>query len=302
MSEQNNFSSSINPTELEAGGKIHIKCAYSGKLNFGFFDVAMLDQEEKPVVWMPDRGTWMSYRDTGILTGESDFSTQWDHFIPDWIPEGKYKFRTMVYDDKTGKNLGKREPIAKNEHIILIKSSKHPDAILVRKFYKLFLERIPDMIGYQTWFNNLQILKANRRQVLEIGFLRCPEFRARFIHRLLRQKDVKSEELEPSVKLLMQHSISTLVKEKYQNAVHSNDELKKLVKTTFRLDENGSLELEKVVNESLSVAENIEIVIINFLLEKYILISYLFPESPDDDIQKKVRIYLTNPDEIISEL
>lgn len=299
---ERNFASKITPTEVEAGKKIRIECHYWGNLNFGFFDVVMLDEEQKYEVWMPDRRTWNSYRDTGILSGKRHFSTRWYHFIPDWIPEGEYKFLVLVYDDKTGKNSGMRRPIKMEEHRIVIRSSNHPEAIIVRKFYNRFLERIPDIRGYRTWFENLQIKKASRKQVLEIGFLRCDEFRARFIHKLLLKGKIGTEEIDSSIKLLRRYPLSKLVKEKYPNVINSNEELKELVRTTYRLDEKAVTEMEKIVDSSLGVEENLELIINNFLIEKYILINYLFPKISDKEFQEKVQLYLTNPEEIIRQL
>ena len=110
MSEETNIKSKITPLEIEAGEKITITCDFSGSLNFGFFDIALLQNNEKTIAWMPDRQTWNKYRDTGVLTGTGKFSTKWEHFIPDWIPNGKYQIvvskfciqdiSTMILDKK----------------------------------------------------------------------------------------------------------------------------------------------------------------------------------------------------------
>lgn len=303
LTEQNIFRSTITPAEVEAGKKIHVKCYYLGKLNFGFFDVEMIDSEGRAIVWMPDRKTWNSYRDTGILSGNKEFSTEWDHFIPDWITEGRYKFLTLVFDDKTGKNSGVRTPIAREDHDIVIKSSAHPEAIFVRKLYERFLERVPDIGGYRTWFETLQIRKASRKQVLEVGFLRSAEFRARLIHKLIFKRQIRTEELGNVINFLRHYPLSELVKGPYGGIIPTNDELKELVVTSFRLDKKAVTELEKIVNNSMPVEENLEVILNNFLLEKYILISHLFPEITNmEEFREKVQLYLTNPDEIINQL
>jgi hypothetical protein len=301
MNDSTNITSEIFPKEVEAGEKISIQCSFSGHLNFGFFDVALeLDNKGEFIVWMPDSETWNVYRDTGVLRGTKQFSTEWKPFIPDWIPNGEYKIWVLLYDDKDGKKLG-RIPLAKQEHKIIIRDSIHPEAIFVRKLYRLLLKRMPEITGYRTWFENLQIHLVNRIQVLEIGFLRSPEFRVRFINKLVKKQNIEKEQLEKSIQNLMHHSLSDYISNSYPELVSMID-LKKRVIAFLNLDEKGVEELTRIEKSAKNIHESLELIINNFLLEKYILINCLFPNVPKEERRQKIGVYLTNPEEIIKEI
>ncbi len=301
MNKKTNINFRIVPIEIEAGEQIKIQCEFSGSLHFGFFDLALLIDKEKFTLWMPDENTWNVYRDTGILRGTGPFSTEWNPFIPDWVPHGEYEVLVLVYDDKVGKNLA-RTPIAKRKHKITIKDSSHPEAVFVRKMYQLLLERIPEVTGYRTWFENLQIRNVDRRQVLEIGFLRSIEFKARFIHKLITNEKIDDKELESSIQILRRYSISKLFSEKYSSKISSRKELQNLVIKYLKLDEKGIEELARIEKTSGNVAEILVSILGNFLLEKYILVRYLFPDLSREESQKKLNMYLTNPEGIINEI
>jgi len=302
MSNATNIKSKIEPLEIEAGAIIDITCDFSGTLHYGFFDVALLDNERKTIVWMPDRNTWNGYRDTGILSGTKKFSTRWKHSTPDWLPKGEYNIQVLVYDDESGKNLGRPTPVAIEEHKILVNDSKHPEAIFVRKMYKLLLERIPDLPGYRTWFTNLQIVKASRRQILETGFLRSPEFRVKLIHKLIKNENIKNTELEASIQYLRHAPLHDLISKEYSSEIGSKEEFKNQIVEYLKLDEKGIEELEGIEKKSTNVEEFLALLIDNFLLEKYILIRSLYPDLSKQENQKKVQLYLTNPDEIIKNI
>ena len=305
MSKKYQLKSKIYPPKLAAGDSLEIQCEFSGTLHAGFFDLVLLGPGRRPSVWMPDRSTWNSYRDTGILKGTRVFSTRWKHFIPDWIPQGEYSFLVQVYDDKKGKHPRNRKPIAQEKHTVSILPSRHPEAVFVRNMYGRFLKRKPDISGYHTWFANLQIQKATRRQVLEIGFLRSREFRARFIHKLLLQEDIEPNELERSVIFLRKSAFPDFILEKYPEEISSRPHMLTLLKTELKLGtraENSGIEELKKLDKTTKTNELLLVYVIeNFLLEKYILINCLYPDLSPKETGEKVMRYLSHPEEIVNE-
>ncbi len=293
--------SKIRPNKIEAGQLIEIECNFKGTLHFGFFDAVLRDKDGRSLVWMPDRSNWNRFRDTGTLEGTDVFSSKWNHFIPDWITEGKYKILVQVYDDKEGKKPEHRRPIAEEEHTIEILSSRHPEAIFVRTLYRRFLERIPDIPGFKTWFSIIQIQKASRRQLLEIGFLRSPEFRARFIHKFLLQQRIEDKDLNYAINFLKNYHLSDLLNKKYSQII-SKVKISDRIISHLKLDDVAIAELKRIEKTTDNPEDFLVSIIENFLLEKYILITCLFPNLSEEESQEKVRRYLTNPEQIVNEI
>ncbi len=302
MSEKSHFKSCVKPLEIEAGEKLSVYCEYSGPLLHGFFDLALI-VDEKYWLWFPDENSWNPWRDTGVLSGAGPFRTEWAPFVQDWVPEGEYEVLALVYDDKEGKNID-RKPISQQRFKIKIYDSKHPDAAFVRELYKRFLDRKPDIAGYRVWFVNLQIVKAEKRQVLEIGFLRSPEFRVRFIHEFLTKENISGDELNSSVQTLMNYPISRLLKEKYQQHISNLVDFHTRVIEFLKIKEKGLgfHELLKIEEGTDNPMDKLDAIINNFLLEKYILVRYLFPELSNEATEEKVEMYLRFPQKIVNEI
>jgi hypothetical protein len=305
MSEKNILEADVKPLEIAAGETLNVNCKYSGTLNYGFFDLAIIivEKEKNTILWFPDENTWNLWRDTGMLTGEGPFFTEWTPFIPDWVPKGEYDALALVYDDKTGKNVD-RKPIGQKQFKIKLNDSNHTDAIFTRKLYQRFLGRKPDITGYRTWFDTLQKAKVGRIQVLEIGFLRSPEFRVRFIHTLFNKETISENDLKSSIEVLGRYSISKLVTDKYLSIINNPAELRDRIIEFLGMTEEGkgSQEVRKIEQKSQSIGEMVNSIFGNFLLEKYILMKYLFPESSKEKRSEEIDKYLTDPEEIIKEI
>ena len=68
------FRASIQPTSAKAGSFIDTEARYIGSLGHGFLDNQILTKGGQTVAWNPDRQTWDSNRDSGILTGDVEIT------------------------------------------------------------------------------------------------------------------------------------------------------------------------------------------------------------------------------------
>jgi hypothetical protein len=95
---------------------------------------------------------------------------------------------------------------------------------------------------------------------------------------LLTDEKINKDDLSSSINILYTSSLSKLVSEKYPHI--TREELHKDLVNFLGLEKNGQgmTELLRIEQFSSPVGEVLEIVIQNFLLEKYVLMRQLFPE------------------------
>ena len=304
--EMTRFRFTISAVQVKAGDSLGVECEFSGILDHGFFDAVLLNLDNSPIAWLPDPNTYNSWRDSGVFSGEDTFKSSWRCFIPDWIGKAEYKFSIRVYDDLGGKRSHRKCVEGGQSSVpITILDSNHPEAVFVRKLYDKFFSRSPDIGGYRGYFEILQIRNASRRQVLELGFLRSPEFRARTVHKLLTEEDISPEKLNESIDILRKKSLLSLLMEptyRYFIESKSREELISSIVTKLRLDEIATNELGRLSKDLASNALVLSSLFENFLIEKYILVNAIFKGLSDEQIQSKVREYLVKPDEIVNQL
>lgn len=174
----------IFPQKIEAGGRIKTYLEFSGTLRNGFFDNAIINEDNITIGWNPDPSTYDRDRKSGTIKGRVETTSEWNYFVPQWFLPGSYILSVRVYDDLDGTRKSRRLIARKDVKVEITKSKSDKIEFLFTAYEKLF-NRKPHQGGLRNWYWNLQLKGLTKAIAMENGFIKSPEYRLRYFYKFI---------------------------------------------------------------------------------------------------------------------